>query len=127
VKGGLKVKEISLAAILAALYAALVVVQAPFLNNYGPIQLRIADCLIPLSALLGWPAAMGVTLGALIGNVYSFLGPVDMVFGALANLLASLLIWRFRRRLLTACVGASLVIGVIVGGIFGRSSRLLIF
>jgi len=114
VKGGMKVKEISLVAVLAALYAALVVVLAPI--SYGPVQLRVADCLIPLSALLGWPAALGVALGAVVGNVYYFLGPVDVVFGALANLFAGLLIWKMRGRLLAGCVGASLIIGFIVGG-----------
>jgi len=110
----MKVKEISLAAVLAALYAALVIVLAPI--SFGPVQLRVADCLIPLSALLGWPAAVGVALGAVVGNFYFFLGPLDVVFGALANLLAGLLIWRLRRRLLAGCVGAAVVIGVIVGG-----------
>jgi hypothetical protein len=110
----MNVKEISLVAILAALYAALVVVLAPI--SYGPVQLRVADCLIPLSALLGWPAAVGVALGAVVGNVYYFLGPVDVVFGALANLVAGLLIWKLRGKLLVGCVGSSLVIGVVVGG-----------
>ena len=110
----MNVKEISLAAILAALYATLVVVFAPI--SYGPIQLRVADCLIPLSALLGWPAAVGVSLGALVGNFYYFLSPVDVIFGALGNLLAGLLIWKLRGRLLLGCVGASLVIGLVVGG-----------
>jgi hypothetical protein len=110
----MKLTEISLAAVLAALYATLIVVLAPI--SYGPIQLRVADCLIPLSALLGWPAAAGVSLGALLGNFYYFLGPVDVVFGALANLLAGLLVWRLRGRLLAGCLGASLVIGVVVGG-----------
>ena len=109
----MNVKEISLVAILAALYAALVIVLAPI--SYGPVQLRVADCLIPLSALLGWPAAVGVALGAVVGNVYYFLGPVDVVFGASANLLAGLLIWRLRDRLFAGCIGASLVIGVVVG------------
>lgn len=110
----MKVTDISLAAVLAALYATLVVVFAPI--SYGPIQLRVADCLIPLSALLGWPAALGVSLGAFVGNFYYFLGPVDVIFGALANLLAGLLIWKLRGRLLAGCVGASLVIGLVVGG-----------
>ena len=110
----MKVTEISLAAVMAALYATLVVVFAPI--SYGPIQLRVADCLIPLSALLGWPAAVGVSLGALVGNFYYFLGPVDVIFGALANLLAGLLIWKLRGMLLAGCIGASLVIGLVVGG-----------
>jgi hypothetical protein len=114
VKGGMRIVDISLAAILAALYATLVIVLAPI--SFGPVQLRVADCLIPLAALLGWPAVVGVSLGALMGNVYFFLGPIDVVFGALANLLAGLLIWRMKKNLLAACVAASLVIGVVVGG-----------
>jgi uncharacterized membrane protein len=110
----MNVKELSLAAVLAALYAALVIVLAPI--SFGPVQLRVADCLIPLSALLGWPAAVGVALGAVVGNVYYFLGPIDVVFGALANLAAGLLIWKLKRRLMVGCVTASFVIGVIVGG-----------
>jgi len=107
-------REISVAAVTAALYATLVIALAPI--SYGPVQLRVADCLIPLSALLGWPVAVGVALGAFVGNFYFFLGPADVVFGALANLLAGLLIWKMRGRLIVGCVGAAVVIGGIVGG-----------
>ena len=110
----MNVREISLAAVIAALYAALVIVLAPL--SFGPIQLRVADCLIPLAALLGWPAILGVSLGALVGNAYFFLGPVDVVFGAIANLVAAAMIFKLRRRLLSACVVGSIAIGSIVGG-----------
>ncbi len=106
-------REISLAAVIAALYAALVIFLAPV--SFGPIQLRIADCIIPLAALLGWPAVIGVSLGALIGNAYFFLGAVDVVFGAVANLLAGAIIFRFRDRLLPALTAGSVAIGVVVG------------
>jgi uncharacterized membrane protein len=107
-------RELSVAAVMAALYATLVVALAPI--SYGPIQLRVADCLIPLSALLGWPAAVGVALGAFVGNFYFFLGPADVIFGALANLLAGLLIWKLKGRLIVGCMGAAMVVGGIVGG-----------
>ena len=110
----MNVREVSLTAVVAALYAALVIVLAPI--SYGPIQLRVADCLIPLAALLGWPAVFGVSLGALVGNAYYFLGPLDVVLGPLANLLAAALILRLRARLLPACLAGSLVIGFVVGG-----------
>jgi len=109
----LDTREISLAAVIAALYAALVIFLAPV--SFGPIQLRIADCIIPLAALLGWPAVIGVSLGALIGNAYFFLGAVDVVFGAVANLLAGAIIFRFRDRLLPALTAGSVAIGVVVG------------
>ncbi len=109
-------REITLAAIIAALYAALVIVLAPI--SFGPIQLRVADCLIPLAALLGWPAILGVSLGAFIGNAYfmSFTGVIDVIFGALANLVAAAIIFRLRERLIVACLAGSVAIGAIVGG-----------
>ncbi len=112
----METREITLAAVIAALYAALVIVLAPI--SFGPIQLRVADCLIPLAALLGMPAVVGVSLGAFIGNAYfmQFTGPIDVIFGALANLVAGWLIFRMRRTLLQACLAGSAVIGVIVGG-----------
>ncbi len=109
-------REISLAAVLAALYAALVIVLGPI--SFGPIQLRVADCLMPLAALLGWPAVAGMSLGAFIGNAYfmQLTGPLDVVLGALANLVAAGTIFLLRKRLLTACVAGSAVVGVVVGG-----------
>ena len=105
-------KLISLSAVIAALYAALVIILAPI--SYGPVQLRVADCLIPLSALFGLPAIIGVTLGAFVSGW--FLSPLDMVLGSVANLIASYIIFRFRNRVVAATMLASLVIGVIVGG-----------
>ncbi|MGD2142729.1 MAG: QueT transporter family protein [Candidatus Bathyarchaeota archaeon] len=110
----MKTRDITLAAVIAALYAALVIVLAPV--SFGPIQLRIADCLIPLAALLGWPAVVGVSLGVLIGNSYYFLGIIDIVFGVLANVLAATIIYKFRKRLILACLAGSLTIGLIIGG-----------
>jgi uncharacterized membrane protein len=107
-------RQISLLAVIAALYAATVIILAPI--SFGPIQLRLADCLIPLSALLGPPAVLGVALGALVANTYWFLSPIDVVFGAAANLAAGYIMYRFKDRLVPASVAASLVIGVVVGG-----------
>ncbi len=55
-------RELTLTAVFAALYAAIVIVLAPI--SFGPVQLRLADVLIPFSALFGIPAIFGVTLGA---------------------------------------------------------------
>jgi len=80
------------------------------------VQLRVADCLIPFSALLGWPTILGVSLGAFIGNAYFMLGIVDVIGGTAANLVAASLIFFLRRRLFPACVVGSTAVGVIVGG-----------
>ncbi len=110
----MKTRDISLSAVIAALYAALVIILAPI--SFGPIQLRVADCLIPLSALFGPPCVIGVALGAFVGNAYWFLSPIDVVLGALANLAASYVVYRYRERLVAASAAASLIIGVVVGG-----------
>jgi hypothetical protein len=111
----MKVTELTLAAVIAALYTTLVVVP-PAPLSFGPIQLRVADSLIPLSSMLGVPAVIGVSLGALIANTYYFLSPLDIILGSLANLLAAYLIFRFKDRLLLSCIAASGIIGCIVGG-----------
>jgi len=110
----MKTKEISLIAVIAALYAAMVIVLAPI--SFGPVQLRLADVLIPLAALLGLPVVYGVTLGAFVANAYWFMSPIDVVFGALANLVAGYIIYRYKDKLVPASVVASVVIGIMVGG-----------
>jgi uncharacterized membrane protein len=110
----IKSKEITIIAVIAALYAALVIVLAPI--SFGPLQLRVADCLIPLAALFGMPAVIGVGLGAFIANTYWFLSPIDVFFGSIANIIAGYIIFRFKDRIFLACVTASIIIGGIVGG-----------
>ena len=110
----MKTSEISLAIVFSSLYAVLLVALAPI--SYGPIQLRVADCLIPLAAMFGWPVISGVTIGCFLGNAYYWLGPQDVVFGTIANLVAATIIFVLRNRQFLACVLGSLPIGVIVGG-----------
>ena len=110
----MKTNEISLTIVFSSLYAILVVVLAPI--SFGPVQLRVADCLIPLSALFGWPSIIGVTVGGFLGNAYFWMGPSDLIFGPIANLISGLIIFMLRRHSFLACVVGSLPIGVIVGG-----------
>jgi uncharacterized membrane protein len=109
-----KTSEITLAIVFSSLYAVLLVALAPI--SYGPIQLRVADCLIPLAALFGWPVISGVTIGCFLGNAYYWLGPQDVVFGTIANLIAATIIFVLRNRQFVACVLGSFPIGIIVGG-----------
>ena len=109
----MKTSELSLAVVFSSLYAVLLVALAPI--SYGPVQLRVADCLIPLAALFGWPVITGVTVGCFLGNAYYWLGPQDVVFGTFANLVAATVIFLLRKRQFLACVLGSLPIGIIVG------------
>jgi uncharacterized membrane protein len=113
-------RDVSLAAVFAALYAVINIVQSfsPFGNPsvYGPVQLRLADFLIALAALLGMPVVIGVTVGCAVVNIFGPIGPVDVVFGSLANLAAASLVMLLRKRKLLACVAGAFPIGIIVGG-----------
>jgi uncharacterized membrane protein len=47
-----------------------------------------------LSILFGWPAILGLALGAFVANLFGGLGPVDIIGGSIANLLAGYVAWR---------------------------------
>ena len=114
------VKDISLTIVFSSLYAILVVFLAPI--SFGPIQLRVADCMLPLSILFGYPLIIGATIGCFIGNLIGgvmYFGEVnmlDVVFGPIANLIATFVIYALRRWRLGSCIVGSLIVGFIVGG-----------
>lgn len=87
--------HVTLTAVFAALYAVGVVFLAPI--SFQAFQVRIADALLPLSILLGWPVVVGVTIGAFVANFFGGLGPVDMIGGAVANFIATLAAWKIAR------------------------------
>jgi uncharacterized membrane protein len=113
-------RDVALTAVFGALYALINLIQllSPFGNPsiYGPVQLRLSDFLIALAALLGMPVVVGVTLGCVVVNAFGSIGPIDIVFGSLANLVAASLVMLLRKHKLTACIAGAMPIGVIVGG-----------
>jgi uncharacterized membrane protein len=119
----LRSRDLALAAIFAALYAILVLALAGI--SFQLIQVRVADALIPLSMLFGWPVALGVTIGGAVANFASPMPSVvtDITFGAIANLIASLLAWKIGRWKTTTksaseflgCLAATMVVTFIVG------------
>ncbi|PVX24729.1 MAG: hypothetical protein CW691_06720 [Candidatus Bathyarchaeum sp.] len=109
----MKTTEIALTIVFTSLYAVLVIILGT--AGQGPIQLRLADCLIPLAALFGWPAIVGVTAGCFVANSVAFLGVEDVIFGTLANLIAATVVFLLRNRQFLACAIGALPIGAIVG------------
>ena len=90
-------RGIALAALLAALYAAYVFYFS--VTSFQVVQVRVVDALLPLSAIFGPPAIAGVTLGVFVGNLLgSPFGPIDIVGGTVANLVAATLAWQVGRR-----------------------------
>lgn len=112
-------RDLTSTAVFAALYVVINIVQMVSVGNptiYGPIQLRVADFMIALAALFGWPIIGGVAIGCFLTNAYYFIGAPDVILGPIANLIAAWLVFFFRKRRLLACIIGALPIGFIVGG-----------
>lgn len=83
-------------AIIAATYFALCMLITPL--AYGPLQFRLSEALMLLPALT--PAAVpGLFVGCLLFNLLNpmALGPIDVIFGSLATLLAAMMTQRMGR------------------------------
>ena len=141
------IRDLTLASVFAALYAVLVVIFAG--NSFLPIQLRVADLLMPLAILFGWPVALGLGVGALVGNFagetllgYQFSSiAVDMTFGSITNILAGMVAWQIGRRAwrklgrnrawFLATLSETIIIALIVGSylylILGIPADITIF
>ena len=104
-------RDLTFAAILAAVYAVLTVVLP--IPQYGGIQIRLAEALTVLPFLFP-AAAPGLVLGCFIANLFSPF-PLDILFGTMATLLACLLTQRMPSRWL-APLPPVLCNAVIVGG-----------
>lgn len=104
-------KDLTMAAILAAVYAVLTVTLP--IPQYGGIQVRLAEAFTILPFL--FPAATpGLVVGCFIANLFSpFM--LDAVFGTAATLIACLLTERMPNRWL-APLPPVLCNAVIVGG-----------
>jgi uncharacterized membrane protein len=86
----------------AAIYAAMYVVLALLFNpiSYGAINLRVANVLIGLVPIIGWPAVLGQTLGVFIANQPALgdpLGPIDLI-NVIPSFMFSLLLWKLRNK-----------------------------
>lgn len=111
------------AAVIAALYAALTILQNTLLPGTASmaVQFRVAEVLTILAVFT--PAAIpGLTVGCVIANISSLsvLGPYDMIFGSLASLLAAVMMYLLRNKRLfrlpiAAALMPALANGIIVG------------
>jgi uncharacterized membrane protein len=113
-----KTKKIAVIAIYAALYAALVVALGPF--SYGPLQIRVADALLAVIPLLGIAGVLGHTLGVFVANLFSTLGPIDLLNTIPSFVMAFVVYYVYKRAkndytVIGTCVAYSIVIGITVG------------
>ena len=114
---------IAQAAVIAALYAVLTILQNALLPGSASmaVQFRVAEVLTVLAIYT--PAAIpGLTVGCVIANISSVaeLGTYDLIFGACASCLAALTMYALRRvRLFGLPVLAALMPAIFNGVIVG--------
>ena len=110
------VRQLTLAAMVAALYAVLSYFGNIFGLTFGPVQCRFSEalCVLPFLFPLTTP---GLFIGCLLTNLLSPVGPVDIVFGSLATLLAALWTSKMPNRWL-APLPPVICNGVILGAMF---------
>jgi len=107
------VRQITLAAVVGALYVSMSYFSNIFGLSYGYIQCRFAEALTVLPFLC--PATTwGLFIGCIITNILSPYGTMDLIFGSLATLLAGLLTARCKNSWL-APLPPVLCNGLIIG------------
>jgi uncharacterized membrane protein len=110
------VHQVAVAGIIAALYAVLAYFAAVFNVAYGPVQCRFSEALCVLPFFFP-EAAPGLFVGCLAANLLSPYGPLDIVFGSLATLLAAVWTARTRRKWLAPLppvVCNALIVGAVI-------------
>jgi uncharacterized membrane protein len=108
-------KNITIVAMIAAIYVLLTYLFAPLSFNY--IQFRVSEILtvLPFFTRLAIP---GRFIGTLIANLFSPAGIYDVVFGSLATLLAAYLTSLTKNKFL-APLPPVIVNAVVVGTLLG--------
>lgn len=104
-------------ALIAAIYAALTYAVAPL--SFGATQFRISEALTVLPVFT--PAAIsGLSIGCIIANIGSPYGPIDIVLGSLATVLAALMTRltrniKFKNIPLLSLIFPTIFNGIIIG------------
>ena len=94
-------RDLTLAAMVAAIYFVLCYFGNIFQLTFGPVQVRLGEALTVLPFL--FPAtAPGLALGCLLTNILSPYGPIDMIVGTLATAIAAYLSMKMPRWYLAA-------------------------
>jgi len=85
--------RVAISGIIGALYATLIIVF--WWGSFTVPQVRIADSLMPLAFIFGYSAAVGLSIGCIVGNYYGFMVgstvSFDIIGGAVANFVAAIL------------------------------------
>ena len=109
-----KISFVAESAIIAAIYAMMTLVLAPV--SFGPVQFRLSEALCILPVFM--PSAIpGLTVGCFIANFVGSSYPLDLIFGTLATLIASILTRKFRNKRIKNLPVISSIFPVIVNAV----------
>lgn len=107
-----KSRDLSLMAIFASLYAALVYLFAPV--SFYALQFRVAGVLRPAIARK-WILAIGYAIGVVVGNLFSpFVGIYELLFMPIMSFVAGILGYGLARRFSNNYFIAGAVIATII-------------
>ena len=95
------VRDLTLAAMVAALYTVMGYFANIFGLDFGVIQFRFAEALTVLPFVFP-AAAPGLVVGCFLTNLLSLYGPFDVVFGTLATAIAAWLTMKMPKWYLAA-------------------------
>ncbi len=111
-------RELSAAALIAALYTILSLVFLPI--SFGVYQVRVAEALTVLPFLTR-AAIPGLYVGCLLANIFGGMGWLDIIFGPLITLVAAVLtrlVGRLSRSAVSALLAGMPVVFIWVGAIY---------
>ena len=80
--------------LIAALYAAITIACGPL--SYEFMQFRFSE-LLNLLVFFNPYYTIGLTIGCLLANIFSSVGPIDIIFGTLTTLVACLIMVVYSR------------------------------
>ncbi|MBS7658874.1 MAG: QueT transporter family protein [Candidatus Bathyarchaeia archaeon] len=113
-----KTFNICLTTVFAAIYSIAVVSLSSI--SFQLFQVRVADALLPLSIIFGYPAIIGLTIGCLIANFFGGLGVIDVIGGSFANFIAAFIAWKIGKlKFNGSWILASLIETLVITGIVG--------
>lgn len=81
-------QDLTVAALIAAIYAVLTLVSNAFGLASGAVQLRLSEALTILPAFT-WAAVPGLTVGCIIANLITGCALWDIVFGSIATFIGA--------------------------------------
>ena len=112
------------AAVYGALYAALTIALGQI--GYGGVNFRVANGLLGLVPLIGWPAVIGQGLGVLLANAAS---PYSLdTLNAIPSFVFAWVIWKLRK--VSVVLGLtiySLALGATVSLVIGYPNMSLVY